>query len=158
MFGILIGAVFMAISYEQGDGLSGHEHDAISVVSVQNEITDGWNEMVDTFNTAKVTYEDDHVVLYMLSQPRARVLILDSQPVINRWQAIDVPEEHSVSHGFGLDTLGATQDGLILLDAFLLSALNTLVADQIRSDDASVNLTQIRDLCTQAVAAAASEI
>ncbi|MBT3996441.1 MAG: hypothetical protein HOF01_11660 [Chloroflexi bacterium] len=157
MFGMLIGAVFLATSYEKGDGLSGYEREAISVVSMQNEITDGWNEMVDTFNVASVTSEDDHVVLYALSQQTARVLISDSQAVINRWSAIDVPDEHAVSHGLGLDALRATQDGLILFDEFFQNALDTMVADQIRSEEASEKLVHARDLWTQAAAAAATE-
>jgi hypothetical protein len=114
MFAMLISSIFIATSYEKGDGLSAYEREAIAVVSMQNEITDGWNGMVDTFNTASVTSVDDHVVLYTLSQETARVLISDSQAVINRWQAIDVPEGHTVSHGLGLDALRTTQDGLIL--------------------------------------------
>jgi hypothetical protein len=124
---------------------------------MQNEITDGWNGMVDTFNTASVTSVDDHVILYTLSQETARVLISDSQAVINRWQAIDVPEGHTVSHGLGLDALRTTQDGLILFDEFFQNAIDTLVADQIRSDEASVKLAQAQELWTQAAAAAASE-
>jgi hypothetical protein len=157
MFAMLISSIFIATSYEKGDGLSAYEREAIAVVSMQNEITDGWNGMVDTFNTASVTSVDDHVVLYTLSQETARVLISDSQAVINRWQAIDVPEGHTVSHGLGLDALRTTQDGLILFDEFFQNAIDTLVADQIRSDEASVKLAQAQELWTQAAAAAASE-
>ncbi|MDA1283132.1 MAG: hypothetical protein O2921_11050 [Chloroflexi bacterium] len=157
MFGMLIGAIFVATSYEKGDGLSGYEREAISVVSMQNEITAGWNDMVDTLITASVTSQDDQVVLYSLSQQTARVLISDSQAVINRWSAIDVPPEHIVSHRLGLDALRATQDGLILFDEFFQNALDTLVADQIRSEEASEKLVHARDLWTQAAAAAASE-
>jgi len=157
MFVMLIGAIFVATSYEKGDGYSGYEREAIAVVSMQNEITSGWNEMVDTFNIATVLSEDDHVILYTVSQDAARVLISDSQAVINKWQAIDVPEEHVVSHGLGLDALRATQDGLILFDEFFHNAIDTLVADQIRSDEASVKLVHAQDLWSQAAAAAANE-
>ncbi len=157
MFAMLIGAIFVATSYEKGDGYSGYEREAIAVVSMQNEITSGWNEMVDTFNIATVLSEDDHVILYTVSQDAARVLISDSQAVINKWQAIDVPEEHVVSHGLGLDALRATQDGLILFDEFFHNAIDTLVADQIRSDEASVKLVHAQDLWSQAAAAAANE-
>ncbi|MBN4064798.1 hypothetical protein JYU04_03580 [Dehalococcoides mccartyi] len=157
MFTMLISAIFLATSYEKGDGLSGYERDAIAVVAMQNEITAGWNTMVDTFNAASITSQDDHVVLYSLSQITARSLIADSQAVINRWSAIDVPEDHAVSHGLGLEALRATQDGLILFDEFFQNSIDTLVADQIRSEEASEKLVQARDLWAQAAAAAASE-
>jgi len=157
MFGMLIGAIFIATSYEKGDGLSSYEREAISVVAMQNEITDGWNGMVDTFNAATVTSENDHVVLYTLSQETARGLISDSQSVINNWRAIDVPEEHVVSHQLGLDALRATQDGLILFDEFFQNAIDTLVADQIRSEEASDQLVHASELWAKAAAAAASE-
>jgi hypothetical protein len=157
MFTMLIGAIFVATSYEKGDGYTGYEREAIAVVSMQNEITDGWNNMVETFNVATVLSEEDHVVLYTVSQDAARVLISDSQAVINRWQAIDVPDEHAVSHGLGLDALRATQDGLILFDVFFQNAIDTMVADQLRSEEASVKLVHAQELWTQAAAAAANE-
>ncbi|MBT4126650.1 MAG: hypothetical protein HOJ22_06090 [Chloroflexi bacterium] len=157
MFGMLIGAIFMATSYEKGDGLSVYERQAIEVVTMQNGITDGWNEMVDTFNVASVTSENEHVILYTTSQQAARALISDSQAVINRWRAIDVPEEHAVSHGIGLDALQTTQDGLILFDVFFQDAIDTLVADQIRSDEASDKLVHAQELWLQAAEAAANE-
>jgi hypothetical protein len=157
MFGMLIGAIVIASSYEKGDGLSSYEREAIAIVVMQNEITEGWNNMVDTFNTATVASENDHVVLYSLSQETARVLISDSQAVINRWRAIDVPDEHTVSHDLGLQALQATQDGLILFDEFFQNALDTLVADQIRSEEASEKLIHARELWAQAAEAAANE-
>lgn len=157
MFGMLIGAIFLATSYEKGDGLSTYERQAIEVVTMQNDITDGWNTMVDTFNVATVSSESDHVALYSASQDTARVLISDSQAVINRWMAIDVPEEHAVSHGLGLDALRTTQDGLILFDEFFQNAIDTLVADQIRSEQASDKLVHAQELWAQAAEAAARE-
>ncbi len=157
MFGMLIGSIFIATSYEKGDGLSVYEREAIAVIAMQNEITDGWNEMVDTFNASTIASEADHVVLYTLSQKSARALISDSQAVINRWSAIDVPEEHVVSHALGLEALRATQDGLILFDEFFQNAIDTLVADQIRSDEASSKLIYARELWAKAAAAAANE-
>ncbi len=157
MFGMLIGAIFMATSYEKGDGLSVYERQAIEVVAMQNEITDGWNTMVDEFNVATVASEDDHVVIYSTSQQTARVLISDSQAVINQWMAIDVPEEHAVSHSIGLDALRTTQDGLILFDEFFQNAIDTLVADQIRSEEASNKLVHAQELWLQAAEAAANE-
>ncbi|NQW20726.1 MAG: hypothetical protein HQ477_08390 [Chloroflexi bacterium] len=157
MFGMLIGSIFLATSYEKGDGLSGYEREAIAVVEMQNEVTGGWNEVVDMFNSSTVTSVDDHVVLYTLSQQTARVLISDSQAVINRWQAIDAPVEHTVSHELGLEALQATQDGLILFDEFFQNAIDTLVADQIRSEEATAKLTFARHLWEQAAEAAANE-
>jgi len=157
MFGMLIGAIFMATSYEKGDGLSVYEREAIEVVAMQNDITDGWNQMVDQFNVATVASEADHVALYSTSQATARVLISDSQAVINRWMAIDVPEEHVVSHSIGLDALRTTQDGLILFDEFFQNAIDTLVADQIRSEEASSKLVHAQELWLKAAEAAAQE-
>jgi len=56
-----------------------------------------------------------------------------------------------------LDALRATQDGLILFDEYFQNAIDTLVADQIRSDEASVKLVHAQDLWSQAAAAAANE-
>lgn len=157
MFGMLLGSIFIATSYEKGDGLTSYERDAIEVVAMQNEITDGWNTMVDTFNTWTVVTPEDHVELYTMSQDTARTLISDSQAVINRWQAIDVPEEHLVSHDLGLQALRMTQDGLILFDEFFDNAVKTLVADQIRSEEAATKLVQAHELWAQAAEAAARE-
>jgi hypothetical protein len=157
MFAMLVSAIFLATSYEKRDGFTTYERDAIAVVAMQNEITDGWNSMVDTFNASTITSQNEHVVLYRFSQDSARALISDSQAVINRWRAIDVPDEHSVSHDLGLEALQATQDGLILFDEFFQNAIDTLVADQIRSDEASLKLAHARDLWQQAAEAAANE-
>ena len=157
MFVMLLGAVFVATNFERGDGFSAYEREAIEVVAMQNEITDGWNNMVDLFNGATIASEADHVALYTASQDAARVLISDSQAVINRWNAIDVPEQHAVSHGLGLEALKATQDGLILFDEFFQNAIDTLVADQIRSEEASRKLVHARELWEQAAEAAARE-
>jgi hypothetical protein len=148
-FAMLIGGVYFAVGYEKGDGLSTYEREAIAVVVMQNEITDGWNETVDAFNASTITSNADHIELYSMSQTSARTLITNSQAVINRWQAIDVPEAH-VAHGLGLEALKATQDGLTLFDVFFQNSLDTLVADQIRSDEAAAKLAHARDLWEQA--------
>jgi hypothetical protein len=157
MFAMLIGGLYFATSYEKGDGLSTYEREAISVVAMQNEITDGWNSTVDLFNSSSIYSDSDHVVVYSASQTSARQLITDSQAVINRWQAIDVPAEHVASHQLGLDALMATQDGLILFDVFFQNSLDTLVADQIRSEEASAKLAYARELWEEAAAVAATE-
>jgi hypothetical protein len=156
-FAMLLGGIYLTTSYEKGDGLSTYEREAVQVISMQNEITDGWNETVDTFNAASVLSENDHVVIYTISQTSARALIADSQAVINRWRAIDVPEEHLASHDLGLEALKATQDGLILYDVFFQDSLDTLVASQIRSEEASAKLVHARELWQQAADLAASE-
>jgi hypothetical protein len=156
-FAMLLGGIYLTTSYDKGDGLSTYEREAIAVVSMQNEITDGWNQTVDTFNAASVLSENDHVIVFTISQNSARALITDSQAVINRWRAIDVPEEHLAAHELGLEALMATQDGLILYDVFFQDSLDTLVSSQIRSEEASDKLVQARDLWLQAAAMAASE-
>jgi hypothetical protein len=62
-----------------------------------------------------------------------------------------------VSHGIGLEALKATQDGLILFDIFFQSSIDTLVADQIQSDEAAAKLATARELWEQAAAVAATE-
>ena len=156
-FAMLIGGVYFATGYEKGDGLSTYEREAIAVVQMQNEITDGWNQTVDAFNASTILSTDEHIIIYTTSQTSARALIADSQAVINRWRAIDVPEAHTASHGLGLEALKATQDGLILFDVFFQDSLDTLVADQIRSDEASRKLVQAKELWHQAAEVAASE-
>jgi len=156
-FGMLLGGLYFATAYEKGDGLSTYEREAIAVVEMQNSISEGWNEIVDAFETASIGSQDDHVVLYSTNQVAIRAMIYDSQAVINRWKAIDVPEEHVVSHGIGLEALKATQDGLILFDIFFQSSIDTLVADQIQSDDAAAKLAAARELWEQAAAVAATE-
>ena len=156
-FGMLLGGLYFATVYEKGDGLSTYERDAIAVVVMQNSISEGWNEIVEAFETASIGSQDDHVVLYSTNQVAIRAMISDSQAVINRWNAIDVPEEHVVSHGIGLEALKATQDGFILFDIFFQSAIDTLVADQIQSDEAAAKLASARELWQQAAAVAATE-
>ena len=156
-FGMLLGGLYFATAYEKGDGLSTYERDAIAVVAMQNDISQEWNVIVETFDAASIGSQDDHVVLYSTSQTAIRTMISDSQAVINRWNAIDVPEEHVVSHGIGLEALKATQDGLILFDVFFQSAIDTLVADQIQSDEAAAKLASARELWKQAAAVAATE-
>lgn len=156
-FAMLISGVYFATSYDKGDGLTTYEREAIAVVVMQNGITEGWNQTVDMFNASSIGSQDDHIVLYTTSQIAVRTLITDSQSVISHWQAIDVPDEHLASHGIGLEALKATQDGLILFDVFFQNSIDTLVADQIRSDEAAAKLTQARELWQQAAAMAANE-
>ena len=156
-FGMLLGGLYFATVYEKGDGFSTYEREAIAVVVMQNDISEGWNEIVEAFETASIGSQDDHVVLYSTNQVAIRAMISDSQAVINRWKAIDVPEAHVVSHGIGLEALKATQDGLILFDIFFQSSIDTLVADQIQSDEAAAKLATARELWEQAAAVAATE-
>jgi hypothetical protein len=156
-FAMLISGVYLATSYEKGDGLSVYEREAIAVVVMQNSISDGWNETVDLFNASSITTNQEHLLVYSISQESVRILITDSQAVINRWQAIDVPAEHAVSHQLGLDALKATQDGLILFDVFFQDSIDTLIADQIKSGEAAAKLTYARDLWEQAAVVAATE-
>jgi hypothetical protein len=156
-FGMLLGGLYFATVYEKGDGLSTYERDAIAVVAMQNSISQKWNEIVDAFETASIGSQADHVVLYSTNQIAIRAMIYDSQAVINRWRAIDVPEEHVVSHGIGLEALRATQDGLILFVIFFQSSIDTLVADQMQSDEAAAKLATARELWERAAAVAATE-
>jgi len=156
-FAMLIGGVYMATSYEKGDGLTTYEREAIAVVAMQNEISDGWNNTVDEFNASTITTNQEHLLVYSISQKLVRILITDSQAVINRWKAIDVPEEHVASHQLALDALMATQDGLILFDVFFQDSIDTLVADQIRSDEAAAKLVYARELWDRAAEVAATE-
>lgn len=156
-FAMLIGGVYFATAFDRGDGLSTYEREAISVVAMQNDISQAWNETVDTFNAASVLSQNDHIVLYTASQISVRSLITDSQAVINRWNAIDVPEEHLASHDIGLEAMKTTQDGLILFDEFFQSSIDTLVADQIQSDRAAAKLVHARELWVQAAELAATE-
>jgi hypothetical protein len=62
-FAMLIGGVYFATAFDRGDGLSTYEREDISVVAMQNDISQAWNETVDTFNAASVLSQNDHIVL-----------------------------------------------------------------------------------------------
>jgi len=66
-FGMLLGGIYFATAYEEGDGLTTYEREAIAVVVMQNSISEGWNEIVDAFETDSIGSQDDHVVLYSTS-------------------------------------------------------------------------------------------
>lgn len=156
-FALLIATAYFATAYERGTGLSQYEIDAIEVVAMQNDITSRWNEAVEAFNDSTVVSPQDHVALFSVSQETVRVLITDSQAVINRWNDIEVPAAHTGSHELGRAALMATQDGLILFDVYFQNSLDTMVADQLKAEEAAAKLVYARDLWEQAAQAAANE-
>ena len=157
---LLIASVYLAFfiwSGSQGTTLSEYEMQAIGVVSMQNEITVQWNQTVDAFNDSSVYTQDDHVVLFTASLDSVHDLITDSQAVIDRWIEIDVPNNHTSSYQLGLQALMATQDGLILFEEYFQNSIDTLVADQIRAEEASAKLVYAAELWQAAAEAAATE-
>lgn len=156
-FGLLIATAYFATGYERGDNLSSYERDAIEVVAMQNAITGDWNETVEMFNGFNVESQREHIILFSLSLDSVHDLITDSQSVIERWKEIEPPEKHITSYEIALDALMAMQDGLILFEEYFQNSLDTMVADQIRADDASAKLTNAKELWRRAAEAAASE-
>jgi hypothetical protein len=154
---LLVVTVFVATTFVGDRGFSEYETQAFEVVGMQNDITGRWNEMVDTFNSMDVTSQREHVILFSLSLDSIHDLITDSQAVINRWGEIDVPNQHLASYQLGLDALKATQDGLILFEDYFQNSLDTMVADQIRADDATAKLVHAAELWKAAADAAATE-
>lgn len=154
---LLVVTIFVAFTYVSSNGVSEYESQAIEVVSMQNDITVRWNETVDTFNATDVTTQDEHVTLFTLSLGSVHDLITDSQAVINRWNEIDVPDEHLSSYLLGLEALMAMQDGLILFEEYFQNSLDTLVADQLRAETAEAKLVHAAELWRAAAAAAATE-
>ena len=156
-FALLIATAYFATSYERGDGLSNYEREAIAIVAQQNDITVDWNETVETFNNFTVESQREHIILFSLSIDSVHDLITDSQSVIEQWKEIEAPEKHVNSYEIGLDALMAMQDGLILFEEYFQNSLDTMVADQIRADDASAKLTHAKALWQAAAEAAAQE-
>ena len=157
---LLIATTILAVSFGPGGsdtGLTEYENRAIEVVSMQNEITERWNETVDMFNGSHVTSQQEHIVLFTASLESVHDLITDSQAVINQWTEIDVPDKHVSSYQLGLLALMATQDGLILFEEYFQYSVDTLVADQIRADAAEAKLVYAAELWQAAAEVAANE-
>ena len=154
---LLVVTIFVAVTYLNSNGTSEYEKQAIEVVTMQNDITIRWNETVEAFNDTIVTSEGEHVTLFTLSVGSVHDLITDSQAVINRWNEIDVPDEHLSSYLLGLEALMAMQDGLILFEEYFQDSLDTLVADQIRAELAEAKLVHAAELWQAAADAAATE-
>lgn len=157
---LLVASVYLAFfiwSGGQSTTLTEYEKQAINVVSMQNEITVQWNQTVDAFNDSTVHTQDEHVVLFSTSLDSVHGLITDSQAVIDRWIEIEVPNEHASSYQLGLQALMATQDGLILFEEYFQNSIDTLVADQIRAEEASAKLVYAAELWQAAAEVAATE-
>ncbi len=159
---LLVATVYLAVVFGDGGvsptaGLSEYEKQAIEVISMQNEITGRWNRTVEVFNDSYATSQREHFVLFNASLDSVRVLINDSQAVINRWTDIEVPDEHVSSYQLGLQALMATQDGLILFEEYFQNSVETSVSDQILAEEASAQLVYAAELWQAAADVAANE-
>ncbi len=154
---LLIVTIFVAVTYLGVNDVSEYESQAIAVVTMQNEITSRWNQTVDEFNATDVISQSDHVVLFSTSLDSVRGLITDSQAVINRWNEIEAPDKHVNSYELGLEALMATQDGLILLEEYFQSSIDTRIAGQLQAGEASDKLLYAAELWRAAADMAALE-
>jgi hypothetical protein len=137
--------------------VSEYESQAIAVVTMQNKITSRWNQTVDEFNATDVILQSDHIVLFSTSLDSARGLITDSQAVINRWNEIEASDKHVNSYELGLEALMATQDGLILIEEYFQSSIDTRIAGQLQAGEASDKLLYAAELWRAAADMAALE-
>ena len=154
---LLVVTIIVAVTYVSSNSVSEYEKQAIEVISMQNAITEQWNQTVEMFNGSYVTSQREHVELFTASLIAVHDLITNSQAVINQWVEIDAPNKHLSSYQLGLQALMAMQDGLILFEVYFQNSIDTLVADQFLAHDASAKVVYAAELWQAAADEATKE-